>query len=86
MSLLKIVYTLIQFAYDRNVFIGEFFAIVKVCEVQLHGMYVDVESSYGKREFPKFVEFIDGKNSLVSMKWMTYLVVKRQQSGPTIMT
>ena len=51
--LLKVVYSLIQFAQGRNIFIGDFVVAVKVCEGQLYRMFVDAQFAYGKEEFPQ---------------------------------
>lgn len=51
LPMLECIHSLIKFAQQRNVFISDFIAAVKICQGELYMMYIDNATSYQPLHF-----------------------------------
>ena len=71
LPLLEFVNDLKKFAQSRDVFISNYMAAVKICQVDLYMMYVDPESSFQKAQFQMFCNVVEDHSYTISQEWVT---------------
>ena len=73
LPLLEYVNNLMKFAQSRDVFISDYVAVVKICQVDLYMMYVDLENSFHKAHFQMFCDVVEDHSYTISHEWITDL-------------
>jgi hypothetical protein len=62
-----------KFAQARDVFISDYVAAVKICQVELYMMYCDADTSFQQQHFPMFVDVVNNHSYTITQEWVTDL-------------
>jgi len=71
--LLEAIDMMVVFAQKRDVYIGDFVAVVKVCQASMYLMYEDRGTSFSSDKFWSFNNLLDCSHKQIHIKWMTDL-------------
>ncbi len=63
--MLEFVQGLSKFAQNQNIFICNFFVVIKECEVQPYQTYCDQYTMYGQKEFRQFLDTMEHSNDVL---------------------
>jgi hypothetical protein len=66
LPLLECVNDLIKFTQSRDVFISNYVAAIKICQVDLYMMYMDLKSSFQKAHFQMFCDVVEDHSYTIS--------------------
>jgi hypothetical protein len=76
LPLLECVNELMKFAQSKDVFISDYFAVVKICQATLYMTYMDPETSFQKQHFHMFCDMVEDHSFTISQEWVTNLTPK----------
>jgi hypothetical protein len=69
LPLLETVHYLVKFSQQRDVFICDYLAAVKVCQGQLYSLYSDPATSFRSDSFTEFNDLLACQNRTISLIW-----------------
>jgi hypothetical protein len=70
LPLLETVHCLVKFSQERDIFICDYLAAVKVYQLQLYQLYQDPGTCFKSDAFREMTDLISCKHSTISMQWM----------------
>jgi len=73
LPLLDSIDKLVNFSQKCDIYICDFVAIVKVCQVDLYRLYKDKGTSYSSDEFWSFNNLLECNHEQIHVKWITNL-------------
>ena len=67
--MLNVVHCLIKLSQARDVFICDFMQSIKVCQNELAGMFIDLETTYGTLEFSWYKKLVNVNSVDIPLRW-----------------
>jgi hypothetical protein len=69
LPLLETLHYLVKFSQQRDVFICDYLAAVKVCQGQLYSLYLDPATCFRSNSFTEFSDLLACQNRTISLVW-----------------
>jgi hypothetical protein len=69
LPLLETIHYLVKFSQQRDVFICDYLAAVKVCQGQLYSLYSDPTTCFRSDSFTEFNDLLACQNRTISLVW-----------------
>jgi hypothetical protein len=69
LPLLETLHYLVKFSQQRDVFICDYLAAVKVCQGQLYSLYLDPATCFRSDSFTEFSDLLACQNRTISLVW-----------------
>ncbi len=73
LPMLEFVNALMKFAHDKDVFVCDCIAVVKICQADLYKMYIDPTISFRPKFFLEFIDVVANTSQRITQDWVINL-------------